>query len=160
MARYSRKTGARISNEAVDTLGAAIDDLIQQGTATPEALVDLARDPTSAIHAYFEWDDTKAAEQYRRVQARYYLRSITVEYTTEYAGGLEVRAFVPTHVDGGGRVWRPTLEVAATEEGMRELLATAKAELRAFQKKYSQFRVLPMAVRLMGAIDAFLESAE
>lgn len=39
-------------------------------TISPDMVVEFARNPETALHAYFEWDDTKAAARYRRDQAR------------------------------------------------------------------------------------------
>ncbi|MEE4236521.1 MAG: hypothetical protein V2I51_07335 [Anderseniella sp.] len=50
------------------------------GRITPSAIVEAARDEDSALHAYFEWDDSTAAEQYRLMQARELLRSCKVEF--------------------------------------------------------------------------------
>jgi hypothetical protein len=150
----------RLSNEAVSELSAAIEELIAQGKCTPQALVDSARDAASVLHKYFEWDDAKAAEQYRLTQARYYMRSINIEYVTEECGIIEMRAFVPTYVDGQGNLWKPAVEVAATEEGMEQLLRAARRELRAFTKKYAALRAYAQATSMLSAIDQFLGAAE
>lgn len=153
--RTVAKSG-RLSTAAAEELGAAIEELGRSGSCTPQALVDAARDPESKLHKYFEWDDAKAAEQYRVTQARYYMRSINVEYVTEERGVIEMRAFVPTYVDGLGKVWKPTIELAATEDGMEELLQTARAELRAFTKKYATLRAYAAATSMLSAIDQFV----
>lgn len=44
------------------------------GTLTPEAVLADAADPTSVLHSCFEWDDSKAAHQYRLDQARGLIR--------------------------------------------------------------------------------------
>ena len=46
------------------------------GKLTPSAVVDDARNPSSPLHGQFEWDDSKAAEAYRVVQARTLIRSV------------------------------------------------------------------------------------
>ena len=40
------------------------------GKLDPETVVDVARDPDHPLHSHFEWDDSKAAHQYRLGQAR------------------------------------------------------------------------------------------
>lgn len=59
---------------AVQTL---VDD---HGEARPSALVDMARPKTSPIHSAFEWNDKKAAEQYRLIRARNWIRTVRVTY--------------------------------------------------------------------------------
>ena len=53
---------------------------IQQfhGKVTPDIVVDEARPIDSPLHNVFEWDDEKAAENYRHSQARVLIRSIEV----------------------------------------------------------------------------------
>lgn len=53
------------------------------GRLSPEIVVQSARDPASPLHSRFEWDDTKAAEEHRRSQARTLIRSVRVEFRTE-----------------------------------------------------------------------------
>lgn len=146
----------RLTGAAVKELAGAIEDLIARGKCTPQALVDAARDPQSELHKYFEWDDVKAAEQYRLTQARYYMRSINIEYVTEECGILEMRAFVPTYVDGQGNQWKATVELAATEDGMEQLLRAAQKELRAFTQKYAALRAYARATSMLNAIDEFV----
>ena len=53
---------------------------IQQchGKVTPDIVVDEARPTDSPLHNVFEWDDEKAAENYRHSQASVLIRSIEV----------------------------------------------------------------------------------
>ena len=46
-------------------------------------VLDAARDPESPIHDGFEWDDTKAAEEFRLTQARLIIRSLRIEILTD-----------------------------------------------------------------------------
>lgn len=46
------------------------------GRITPRLVVEDARDPESALHACFEWDDSVAGEKYRIMQARALIRSV------------------------------------------------------------------------------------
>src|SRR5215207_7682171 len=49
------------------------------GSIAPVSVVSAAREPTSAMHPYFEWDDPAAAQEYRLEQARGLVRSIEVK---------------------------------------------------------------------------------
>lgn len=53
------------------------------GQLTPEAVVDAARDPSSALHAHFTWDDAEAAHKRRLDEARTLIRSVKVIVRTE-----------------------------------------------------------------------------
>jgi len=153
---YRPREGSRISKPAASELGSLVESLALAGNATPQALLDAARDPASPAHKWFEWDDTKAAEQYRLVQARYYLRSITVEYTTEQFEPMQVRAFVPVYVDGNGRTWKPMHEVIAVQSELEQVIEAAKAEMHAFRKKYAELRRLEAGSVLLRSMDAFI----
>ena len=48
------------------------------GVLEPAAVVDYARDPDTALHAYFDWEDSVAAEKWRIEQARRIIRSVHV----------------------------------------------------------------------------------
>jgi hypothetical protein len=56
----------------------AVVDLEKRGRLTPRDLVDAARDPSSPLHSEFEWDDGKAADDWRIEQARRLIRSVKV----------------------------------------------------------------------------------
>jgi hypothetical protein len=156
---YQAKPGSHLTADAVRALGEAIDALNKGPGATPEALVELARNESSSIHRYFEWDDAKAADQYRLHQARYYLRSVVVEWVTEEGKTLHLRAFNPVYGEGGVR-WEG-LKTAAQKDGeIQLLLERARAELRAFRKKYKALRVLDAGIELMREIDGFLNDDE
>jgi len=53
------------------------------GSITPEILVNEAKKRKSPLHPIFEWDDTKAAENYRLQQARILLNNIQVTIVTD-----------------------------------------------------------------------------
>ena len=48
------------------------------GQVTPREVVEVARNDTTELHKCFEWDNTKAAEEYRVEQARGIMRSLVV----------------------------------------------------------------------------------
>ena len=47
---------------------------------TPDDLVSLASDPQKQLHRCFTWDDTKAATQWRRQEARFLCCHLKVQY--------------------------------------------------------------------------------
>ena len=50
------------------------------GKLRPIDVVERARDPKSVLHDCFEWDDTKAAEQWRLRQAAQLIREVSVTW--------------------------------------------------------------------------------
>jgi hypothetical protein len=112
------------------------------GVLTPEAVVETARDPKNPLHSEFEWDDTKAAEQYRLDQARELIRvAVTVVPHT----GEPVRTFVSLvedRRDGHEGGYRKMISVMATGSGRAAVLETALWELDAFRRKYAHLKEL------------------
>lgn len=53
------------------------------GRLKPEWVVDAARPEDSPLHDYFTWDDTLAAEERRKDQARPLIRSVEIRYREE-----------------------------------------------------------------------------
>jgi hypothetical protein len=160
MSAVAYRSNGHISRRAAEELGATIERLVQHGCVTPRTLVEEARSPESSIHKYFEWDDAKASEQYRLIQARLYLRSVTVEYVTPDVEAIRIRAFVPVYVDGHGRSWKPLREVVEVPAEMKQVLETARAELLTFRKKYNLLRRMEQGAQLLRSVDDFLAAEE
>ena len=54
----------------------------KNGRLDPSDIVNAAREKDSPLHPYFTWDDTEAAELYRRTQACELIRRVKIEITT------------------------------------------------------------------------------
>lgn len=106
----------------------------------PEAVVEAARDEASPLHAHMEWDDTAAAHAHRLAQARALIRVVVTVFPGFQA---PVRAYVSLPSERGEQGgYRRTDHVLAEQALRRELLAAARRELAAFQRKYSQLEEL------------------
>lgn len=121
----------------------------ERGSLTPEDIVDESRDSKAVLHGCFEWDDHKAAEQYRCSQASKILRTIVT--TVEPQAGAEpvkVRAFVP--IEGN---YESIHKVVRAADMYETLLEDARKELDAFRQKYQSIKALS---GVLSAIDTFL----
>lgn len=78
----------------------------KEGRITAQAVVDAARAPRHPLHDLFTWDDKKAGEQYRLMEARTLIRAVKVERIN-----LDFRA--PFYVRD--------VTVPATQQGYRRL---------------------------------------
>lgn len=87
-----------------------VDDVLQE-----------AQDENSILHRHFEWDDTEAAVQYRKQQARALIARCKI--TLIETQPVEIRAFVslPTDREAGGG-YRLTSEVVSNAALKAELL--------------------------------------
>lgn len=70
------------------------------GVITPELIVTEANDIKSVLHPIFEWDDSKAAFNYRLQQARILLNNIQVTIKTD-GGSREISVFEVTSLKEG-----------------------------------------------------------
>lgn len=110
---------------------------------TPQAVVEQARDESSALHNYFEWDDTVAAEEFRIEQARRIIRVAVTVLTCPDGVDRKVRAFVslkPDQADGKG--YRAMGKVLSNAKMRKQLLDSAYADLERFQKRYADLQEL------------------
>jgi len=113
-----------------------------KGIVQPEDVVAFARNKNTALHAAFEWDNSKAAEQYRLYQARHLIR-VMVDVVPYEGREVQVQAFVSLkseRYEEGGYRYMP--EVMKTEDGRQTVIDTALWELKAFQNKYRAVREL------------------
>lgn len=105
-AGYAFRQNARIPQGLdADAIGRELEQLAgERGDARYAAVVEQARDLQSAMHAYFEWNDTAAAEAHRIDSARYLVRSIVpivVNPQTEDEYIAQTRVFVSRYVETG-----------------------------------------------------------
>lgn len=69
--------------------------LSQHGSIKPSTLIERARSKDSPAHDGFTWDNRKAGDEYRLIEARRWLRIVVVR-ATEEAEGTERLVHVPT----------------------------------------------------------------
>ena len=113
------------------------------GLLRAEDVVVFARDTRTALHHCFEWDDSAAAEAYRRQQARGLIRVMVA--TTPADERKKVRALVSLKPDrytlaGGG--YRTFVSVMTDGDMRKQLLVDALEEFEAVQAKYADLQEL------------------
>lgn len=91
-----------IPREQAQAIGKALEALAKEkgGTFKTGDVVELARKKTSALHGYFEWDDSKAAARWRKEQAGALLRHIKVTVSVKGAERVE-RSFLCVDIAAG-----------------------------------------------------------
>lgn len=106
------------------------------GMLMVDDVLDAARDPRCVLHKHFQWDDTAAAESYRKLQARQLIQKCVV--TIEKAPDVPIRAFVSLSTDqyaGGG--YRMTAEVLLDDDLKSQLLHDMMVTLTKWKKQIS-----------------------
>ena len=116
------------------------DEIISiDGDPTPEEVVDLARNENTELHKCFTWDDTVAAEKYRKYEARQILCKLVIVEENKPENRPEIRVFYKVEDTEG---YKPTEFVVKRADEYAKLLERAYAELRAFKIKYSCLKEL------------------
>lgn len=152
---YGWRSGARINidpqkaGEELAKLQKSKNDLLE-----PENIVDAARDPRSVLHPHFEWDDSAAAEEYRKGQARELVRSLTIDISRSNLEAKPVRAFVNVDV-GAERGYVSTVTAMSSHEMRKQVLERAWRELEAWRQRHAELTEL---ARIFSMVDAGLEA--
>jgi hypothetical protein len=122
-----------------DVVGAVFEELEDSfGSVTAENFLNASRPEESPTHKLFEWEDHKAAENYRMHQARVIINDIRIEVVVDEKK-MKLPAYV--NVSRGDDVakyqWTP--RVFQVEETREIVLARARNELESFMVKYQKF---------------------
>jgi hypothetical protein len=116
----------------------------EDGVVNPEAIVQKARSPKSAMHAMFEWDDTEAAQKYRLMQAKQIFRIFVVETKVKQEDGT---FDVVTHrvYEKAPKGYKPVLAMVDHPDEWEFLLTDVKGELSAARAKLITLQALGQA---------------
>lgn len=115
------------------------------GTKSPQNIVDYAAaHPTSELHKCFTWDDTKAANEWRKQEARQVIR-LLVFSDDETNEPTQIRV-----LQKATDSYEPVKTIVRNNDEYAKLLARAKAELKAFRERYKQINELE---KVLEAID-------
>ncbi len=111
--------------------------LSEDGFVRPRRVVEWAADnPTSELHSHFEWDDARAADEYRLHQAR---RLIAIHLRADDGGRATISLIQDRHSDGGYRFLGPVLNNA---ELRRMALQQALRDFRRWEARYKHLQEL------------------
>lgn len=146
MEQYSWKAGAQfpVKAEIAAVMIKNLQASLGKETINANELLDASRDENAPLHNCFEWNDTIAAENFRRAQAAHLIRSIEVKIIRNDREPTTIRALVNVQSDTARRQGeyisiRRAMDVP---EYRTRVLKDALSELRSFQKKYSIYEEL------------------
>lgn len=111
------------------------------GELTPSLVVAAARNPKHPLHNRFEWDDTEAAEAWRRQQARVLIASVQVivqRTTPRGVKDVSVRRYASTVVHDR-RQYVPVSEIKASPELSAQVLEEIRLAIGALKRKYAAY---------------------
>lgn len=135
------------ANEA----GKVCEELERTVGLTAETLVDASRPEGTVLHDEFEWNDTTAAELYRRQQARVILGNlIRVETDSQ----PQTRGFFAvTASKKEANNYYSIVNIMSDEEKRRKLYGIAKRELLAFKVKYQTLKELEKVFKAIDELE-------
>jgi len=126
----------------------------EKGGITPADVVEDARPKNAPLHPAFEWDNLRAAEMYRQVQARGLIKQLRPIRTEPSEPRLA--AFQSVVVDTGRRYVATDVAMAAPDL-RRQVLAQFDLELRRAIKRYED---AVSAAAIVEALDRAAREAE
>jgi hypothetical protein len=111
-----------------------------EGLLLPERVVEFARDPETALHSRFTWDDSEAAAKWRLEEARRVIRMfVTVLEPVE----TPIKVYVSLESDRRGTGGYRRIEDVLTNGDMRrQLLDQARREFAIWKAKYQTLKEL------------------
>ena len=112
-------------------------------TYTPEQIVDFARDENTELHKCFQWDDSIAAESWRKQQARQIVQSLVVVVETEE---YKAQTYRLIEHDSINSAYKPVTLMIQELDQYTALLEQAKKDLRVFTAKYKSLTELSSVI--------------
>lgn len=131
---YQWKDGTQYKTDA-NVAGKVCAEMEAAGTLTAGNLVEASRPKTAPLHNEFEWNNTKAAEEWRKHQARNIIHSLVLVTEPGRNDGT-VRAFFKLEAKAPN--YESIVAIVQQEDKYQALKDAALRELIAFQKKYAQ----------------------
>lgn len=104
------------------------------GVLMIDDVIEEAKDESSILHSHFEWDDSEAANSYRRDQARTLIQRCRITILAE--DPTHVRAFISLPTDrstGGG--YRLVADVMSSESMKEEFIHDIRLTIARWNKK-------------------------
>lgn len=157
MAKYQWLDGGPAPVVEADVFGKIVEKLAASAdikAVKPALIVDAAKAASSPIHKLFNWDDDKAADLYRRDQARKYLQRLQIVRVHVTEGqSLSSRAFYSVDT-GGARAYASRERVLSDSDLKKQIIDGARKELESYLNKYAGIAALGQYVpRLQSVID-------
>ena len=123
------------------------------GRLTAPDVVDAARDQSSPLHQYFEWDDKEAANQHRLAQARHLVRSVVITETEEHGEIRPIRAFCKVATQEVNS-YEPIARVLSDKSLREAVLREVRSEIKSLRDKVQTYEELTDVLGALDAVDA------
>lgn len=147
--KYKAKNGSRLSEKDAQLIGPELERIGKvERFITAEVVLKHASAKRSPLHDYFEWDDSKAAREYRLDQARHLLHSIVIEMENK----SQIRAYHHVFVESNDQKEYVHLNRAINEEPLwKQVVLNALKEASAWATRYETYEKLHPIVSVIRA---------
>ena len=129
---------------------AELEKIRAEGEVTADTVVASAKPKNSPLHAAFEWNNSKAAGEFRKEQARRMVRSVEIVHVE--APDRPSRAYETKVVKSDPptshpkRVYTTVQEVLADPVARDELLLSAVRDALSYRKRYAMLSELATVI--------------
>ena len=159
---YKASLGAQFNPKKVQDYGEELEKIAKEnnGRLEPKMVIENARDKNSVLHTCFNWDDSIAAESWRKQQARGLINhiEIVIQYKNEEK---TTKAFVNLVVQNGEEEEKskyiPIEIVAKDEELRKQLIEEALNEIISWKKRYKEYQELALIFGAIKEVQSELE---
>jgi hypothetical protein len=146
---YSCGVDAQVAGEELECIRS-----FHGGELRPGDVVDSARDPRSRLHPVFTWDNTEAAESWRKHEARQLISSVRVVVRAlDRPQPQRQIAYVSVPQPDKGRAYLPAKVVMSDEVLRQRALDEALRQLEAWRRRYAHLNELAAVFQ---KVDEFL----
>lgn len=129
----------------------------KRGRLVAGDVVDEAHDKKSPLYGYFEWNDKRAALEYRLVQARHLIRSIVVFEPGGEGDARPVRAFARVTVDDENTY--EAIEVVLKDPELRvKVLKEIQVEIARLKQKLAALQGFSDVMSALNQVDVLVDT--
>ena len=145
---YQWKTGSQHKVSAA-VAAEVMDRLAEEDRLNAQELVDESRPEDAPLHCEFEWDDSIAAEEWRKEQARALIRHLVVRIEANEQEYPTRQYFM---VQKEANTYEPIQVILKDEDKTSMLLEQAKRELQSFKAKYAGLKELAAVISAIDSV--------
>ena len=133
---YSPKVKASVVGETLEQIES------ECGIVTKEEFLERSRDLDSPTHDLFEWNDSKAAEQYRLNQSQQIIGHLKITYVNAEKKEQKIRAYVNVSDQRFHSGYMATFAALSDDEKKEIVLGNIRKELDQFVERNKAFEGL------------------
>lgn len=120
----------------------------------PPDVIAAARSPSSVLHGHFTWDDSKAAEEFRLIQARRLIATVRITIPSSSAKPvIVIRAYHALRSEQSG--YRHMKDIVDAPDLLESLVAQFASDLERLTERYQAIRSTADARRVFDVIEEF-----